>query len=131
MAWQALSPLVQLMQQPSFVYSHLQIPQVKLHWQQQMPLQVQQQLQRPSASMRQRFCSVPRATSSSQRQWILQPFEVFSNATEQRGRTHQWAPAGERHGKTPGCNPGPENGATADEPRSNRVEDDITQTPSK
>ena len=81
MAWQALSPLVQLMQQPSLVYSHLQIPTVKLHWQQGMPLHVQQQLQRPSANMRQRFCSVPRATSSSQRQWILQPFEVFSNST--------------------------------------------------
>ena len=92
MAQQALSPLVQLMQQPSFVYSHLQIPQVKLHWQQGMPLQVQQQLQRPSLSMRQRFCSVPRATSSSHRQWILQPLEVFSNSTEQRGSTHQLAP---------------------------------------
>jgi hypothetical protein len=91
MAWQALSPLVQLMQQPSLVYSHLQIPQVKLHWQQQMPLQVQQQLQSPSASMRQRFCNVPRATSSSQRQWILQPFEVFSNSIVQRGSTHQLA----------------------------------------
>jgi hypothetical protein len=107
------------------VYSHLQIPQVKLHWQQQMPLQVQQQLHRPSASMRQRFCNVPRATSSSQRQWILQPFDVFSNSTVQRGSTHQLAPAGEPLGKTPGCMPGPENGATADEPRSNRVEDDI------
>ncbi|HVT29013.1 MAG TPA: hypothetical protein VHE81_13440 [Lacipirellulaceae bacterium] len=68
MAAQALSPEVQLMQQPSLVYSHLQIPTVKLHWQQGIPLQVQQQLQSPSASMRQRFWSVPRATSSSQRQ---------------------------------------------------------------
>src|SRR5689334_8202201 len=119
------------MQQPSLVYSHLQIPQVKLHWQQEMPFSVQQQLHRPSANMRQRFCNVPRATSSSQRQWILHPFEVFSNWTVQRGNTHQFAPAGEPLGNTPGCNPGPENGATADEPRSNRVEDDITQTPSK
>ena len=94
MAWQALSPLVQLMQQPSLVYSHLQIPTVKLHWQQGIPLHVQQQLQRPSANMRQRFCKVPRATSSSQRQWILQPFEVFSNSTLQRGSTHQFADCG-------------------------------------
>ena len=102
MAWQALSPLVQLMQQPSLVYSHLQIPTVKLHWQQGIPLHVQQQLQRPSANMRQRFCSVPRATSSSQRQWILQPFEVFSNSTVQRGNTHQLALAGEPTGSVPG-----------------------------
>ncbi len=131
MAQQALSPDVQLMQQPSLVYSHLQIPIVKLHWQQVMPLHVQQQLQRPSASILQRFCRVPRATSSSQRQWILQPFEVFSNSTVQRGSTHQLAPAGEPAGIEPGWNPGPENGATADEPRSSKVDDDITQTPSK
>jgi hypothetical protein len=40
-AQQALSPDVQLMQQPSFVYSHLQMPTVKLHWQQQIPLMQQ------------------------------------------------------------------------------------------
>ena len=121
------------MQQPSLVYSHLQIPTVKLHWQQVMPLQVQQQLQRPSANMRQRFCSVPRATSSSQRQWILQPVEVFSNSTVQRGNTHQFALAGEPDGSEPGCRPwiGLENGATADEPRSNNCDDAMKQTPSK
>ncbi len=102
MAAQALSPEVQLMQQPSLVYSHLQIPTVKLHWQQGIPFRVQQQLQRPSANMRQRFCSVPRATSSSQRQWILQPLEVFSNSTLQRGSTHQLAVAGEPTGIEPG-----------------------------
>src|SRR3954463_9774101 len=121
MAWQALSPLVQLMQQPSLVYSHLQIPTVKLHWHQGIPLHVQQQLHRPSASMRQRFCSVPRATSSSQRQLILQPFAVFSNSTVQRGNTHQLALAGDPCGSELGWKPcsGLENGATADEPRSN------------
>jgi hypothetical protein len=65
MSQQALSPDVQLMQQPSLVYSHLQIPQVKLHWQTLMPLQQQVQLHRPSQSMRQRFCRVPQAISSS------------------------------------------------------------------
>src|SRR4029078_4904917 len=102
MAWQALSPLVQLMQQPSFVYSHLQIPTVTVRVQQQVALQVQAQLHRLSDSMGQRFCSVPRATSSSQRQWILQPFEVFSNSTVQRGTTHQLALAGETAGSAPG-----------------------------
>ncbi len=90
------------MQQPSFVNSHLQMPIVKLHWQQVMPLQVQQQLHKPSASILQRFCNVPRATSSSQRQWILQPVEVFSNFTVQRGNTHQLALAGEPVGNVPG-----------------------------
>jgi len=102
MAQQALSPDVQLMQQPSLVYSHLQMPMVRLTWQQVMPLHVQQQLHRPSASMRQRFCSVPRAISSSQRQWILQPLAVFSNSTVQRGSTHQLADAGEPAGIWPG-----------------------------
>jgi hypothetical protein len=102
MAQHSLSPEEQLMQQPSLVNSHLQLPQVKLHWQQVMPFQVQQQLHRPSASMRQRFCSVPRATSSSQRHWILQPLDVFSNSTVHRGNTHQLALAGEPDGTVPG-----------------------------
>jgi hypothetical protein len=102
MAQQALSPEVQLMQQPSFVYSHLQLPQHRFTWQHWMPFQVQQQLHRPSASILQRFCSVPRETSSSQRQWILQPVEVFSNSTVQRGRTHQFAVAGEPADTVPG-----------------------------
>jgi hypothetical protein len=63
-----LSPLVQEMQQPSEVYSHLQWQLAKVHWQHWMPLLVQQQLQQPSASMRQRFCSVAHESSSSQRQ---------------------------------------------------------------
>ena len=39
-AQQALSPDVQVILQPSFVYSHLQIPQVRLHWKTLIPLQV-------------------------------------------------------------------------------------------
>jgi hypothetical protein len=95
---QALSPEMQLMQQPSLVYSHLQIPQVKLHWQTQIPFWQQQQLQRPSLSMRQRFCRVPQEISSSHLQWILKPPVHFSNFTLQRGRTHQLAAAGEPAG---------------------------------
>jgi hypothetical protein len=84
-----LSPLVHEMQQPSAVYSHLQWQLAKVHWQHWMPLLVQQQLQQPSASMRQRFCSVAHDNSSSQRQWILKPPVHFSNSTLQRGTTHQ------------------------------------------
>ena len=101
MAAHCLSPDEQLMQQPSLVYSHLQLPQQRLTWQHWMPFQVQQQLHKPSASMRQRFCSVPREISSSQRHWILQPLAVFSNSTVQRGRTHQLAVAGEPAGIAP------------------------------
>ena len=90
------------MQQPSLVNSHLQMPIVKLHWQQVMPLHVHEQLHNPSASILHRFCNVPRATSSSQRQWILHPVEVFSNLTVHRGSTHQLALAGEPTGTAPG-----------------------------
>jgi hypothetical protein len=42
------SPLVQVMQQPSFVFSHLQWPQHRLKLQTWMPFQVQQHEQVPS-----------------------------------------------------------------------------------
>jgi hypothetical protein len=133
MSQQALSPEMQLMQQPSFVYSHLQIPQVRLHWQMQMPFWQQQQLHRPSHSIRQRFCSVPQLTSSSHLQWILNPPVHFSNLTLQRGSTHQLAEAGEPAGYVVGCQPGvcPPKGATAVADRSNKVEDAIIRTPFK
>lgn len=59
------SPLVQVMQTPSGVHSHLQLPQQRLHWQTVMPFQVQVQQQSPPASDRQRFCKVAQAISSS------------------------------------------------------------------
>ena len=65
---QPLSPLVQEMQQPLLVSSHLHVPQHRLTWQHGMPLSVQQQLQTPSQTILQRFCSVAQATSSSQTQ---------------------------------------------------------------
>ena len=49
---------LQVMQQPSDVVSHLQIPQVRLHWQTVSPLSVQQQEHRPPANALHRFCSV-------------------------------------------------------------------------
>lgn len=65
MSQQALSPLVQLIQTPSLVHSHLQRPQHRLQAQHWMPLQVQQQLQVPAASELQRFCNVAQLTASS------------------------------------------------------------------
>src|SRR5687767_9341622 len=85
----ALSPLVHVTQQPSLVNSHLHVPQQKLHWQMVMPLNVQQQLHMPPASILQRFCNAPQATSSSQEQVILKPPVHFSNFISQRGRTTQ------------------------------------------
>jgi hypothetical protein len=101
MAQQALSPLVHEMQQPSLVSSHLQVPQHRLTWQHWMPLSVQQQLQRLSQHMRQRFCSVAQATSSSHLQRILKPPVHFSNLSSQRGSTHQFAAVGAPVGAGP------------------------------
>lgn len=89
MAQQFLSPLVQVMQTPRSVISQTQLQQQKLHWQQTMPFIVQVQQHMPPASIRQRFCSVPQETSSSQLQIILQPPAHFSTLISQRGTTHQ------------------------------------------
>lgn len=88
----ALSPLMQVMQQPFSVYSQVQMPQARLCWQMVIPFSVQQQLQRLPASILHRFCSVPQATSSSQMQLSLKPPLHFSAVISQRGTTHQLAP---------------------------------------
>jgi hypothetical protein len=98
-----LSPLVQVMQQPSEVYSHLQWQLANVHWQHCRPFCVQQLLQQPSHSMRQRFCSVAQDSSSSHLQWILNPPVHFSNSTLQRGTTHQLPAAGAAAGNPLGC----------------------------
>ena len=87
MAQQAGSPEVQVMQQPSLVYSHLQVPHTRLHWTMVMPLTVQQQLHMPPASILQRFCRVAQATSSSHLQCIFMPSLHFSTLISQRGTT--------------------------------------------
>lgn len=89
MAQQCLSPLVQVMQTPSLVISQVQLQQAKLQLQQGMPFIVQVIEHMPPAIMRQRFCSVPQAISSSQQQTILQPPAHFSILISQRGTTHQ------------------------------------------
>jgi hypothetical protein len=119
-----LSPLVQVMEQPSLVFSHLQLANAKLHWQQQTPFLQQQHEQQPSHSMRQRFCSAPQATSSSHLQRILQPSCVFSNLIVQRGTTFQFENVGVGLGNDPGCHDvcGPYCGATTAVAHSNRLE---------
>jgi hypothetical protein len=93
MLWQSASPLVQVMQTPSLVVSHLHLPQHRLHWQTVMPFQVQQQLHAPPASILHRLCSAPHATSSSQTHLIFIPPVHFSILISQRGTISQ-LPAG-------------------------------------
>src|SRR4029079_3547453 len=74
-----------------------------VHWQHCKPFCVQQQLQQPSASMRQRVCNVAHDSSSSHLQWILNPPVHFSNSILHRGTTHQLPAAGAAAGKPLGC----------------------------
>jgi len=130
-AQHALSPLAQVMQQPSAVYSHLQMQQVRLHWQTVRPFKVAQHEHIPPASALHRFCRVAQATSSSQSQWILNPSLHFSNLSLQRGTTHQPGagapvakPVGE--GETAAVPAAPKNN-----PLSNTIVLDIETTPFK
>jgi hypothetical protein len=84
------SPLWQVMQQPSLVFSHVQWQQHRLMLQIWMPFQVQQHEQVPWQRAWQRFCSVAAAMASSHLQWILQPVLVFSNFSVQRGTTQMF-----------------------------------------
>jgi len=88
------SPLVQVMQTPSLVISHLHMPIVKLQQQTIMPFIIMQQLHMPPASMRQRFCTMPQATLSSQEQTIFIPPEHFSIFRVQRGTIIQFGATG-------------------------------------
>jgi hypothetical protein len=87
---QGLSPLSQVMQQPSAVGSQVQWQQQRLTWQTVWPLKVQQQEQHWPASILQSCCRVAAATSSSHLQCNLQPFLVFSNRSSHRGTTQQF-----------------------------------------
>jgi hypothetical protein len=57
-----------------------------LHWNTVVPFQVQQQLQAPPASILQRFCNAPQATSSSHEQVSFMPPAHFSNFAVHRGK---------------------------------------------
>lgn len=78
MSQQALSPLVQVMQQPLAVISHLHIAIIMLQLQTTIPFIVQQTLHIPPAIIAQRFCIIVQAAGSSQVQVIFIPPAHFS-----------------------------------------------------
>ena len=81
----ALSPLVQVMQTPLSVISHLHMPMVMLQQQTIMPFIIMQQLHMPPAIIVQRFCIMLQAILSSQMQVIFMPPVHFSILIVQRG----------------------------------------------
>ena len=82
---QAASPLVQVMQTPSSVISHLHMPIVMLQQQTIMPFIIMQQLHMPPAIMVQRFCIIVADILSSHLQVIFMPSLHFSIFIVQRG----------------------------------------------
>src|SRR5580658_5830926 len=85
MSQQPLSPLMQVMQTPSFVISHLHMPMVRLHMHTMVPFIMQQTLHFEPAIIEQRFCSMLQAILSSQTQVIFMPPVHFSILIVQRG----------------------------------------------
>jgi hypothetical protein len=85
MAQQFLSPLVQVMQTPMSVISHLHMPIIILQQQTIMPFIIMQQLHMPPAIIVQRFWSIPADILSSQTQLIFMPPVHFSNVILHRG----------------------------------------------
>jgi hypothetical protein len=79
------SPLVQVMEIPSGIISHLHMPIVKLQQQTIMPFIMQQQLHRPPVSIVQRFCIMLHAALSSHEHVIFMPPLIFSILNVQRG----------------------------------------------
>jgi hypothetical protein len=79
------SPLVQVMQTPSLVISHLHMPMVRQQQQTIMPFIMQQQLHMVPISDIHRFCMVLQATLSSLEHMIFMPPVHFSMVTLQRG----------------------------------------------
>jgi hypothetical protein len=91
-AAQSLSPLVQVMQTPMSVGSHLHMPIVRLQQQAIIPFIIMQHEHIPPAVMAQRFCSMPAETLSSQVQVIFIPPATFSKAIVQRGTIIMFMP---------------------------------------
>jgi hypothetical protein len=79
------SPLVQVMQTPSLVISHLHLPIIMLQQQTIMLFIIMQQLHIPPAIIVQRFCIIVADIVSSQVQVIFIPPLHFSIFMEQRG----------------------------------------------
>jgi hypothetical protein len=101
MSQQALSPLVQVTQQPSLVISTLQAPIVILQVQTTMPFIMQHMLHMPPVIMVQRFCIMVQAVGSSQTQVIFMPPAHFSTFMVQRGTMTMFGAMG-----TPGADIG-------------------------
>jgi hypothetical protein len=79
------SPLVQVMQTPSSVISHLHMPMVRLQQQTIMPFIITQQLHIAPAVIVQRFCTIVADILSSHLQIIFIPPLHFSMDTVHRG----------------------------------------------
>jgi hypothetical protein len=94
MAQQSLSPLVQVMQTPFSVISHLHIPITRLQQQAIIPFIIMQQLHMPPAIIVQRFCSMPTVIFSSLVQVIFIPPVHFSIFIVQRGTIIMFMPPG-------------------------------------
>jgi hypothetical protein len=88
------SPLVQVMQTPLSVISHLHMPMVILQQQTIMPFIMQQQLHMVPCSIVHRFCIMLQAMVSSQVQVIFMPPATFSNLKVQRGTIIMFMPVG-------------------------------------
>jgi hypothetical protein len=89
-----VSPLMQVIVQPSLVMSHLHMPMVRLHCITIMPFIIMQQLTIPPESMVQRFCIMEQATASSHEQVIFMPPVHFSIFMVQRGTIMKFGIAG-------------------------------------
>src|SRR2546425_4753048 len=85
MSQQALSPLMQVMDTPLALVSHLHTPMIRLQQETIMPFIVQQQLHMVPVREEHRFCSIPAAILSSQVQVIFMPPVHFSIFMVQRG----------------------------------------------
>ena len=85
MSQHALSPLVQVRQQPSAVISHLHIAIVMLQQHTVIPFIVQHTLHIPPAIIAHRFCIIVQAAGSSQAQVIFIPPAHFSTFIAHRG----------------------------------------------
>jgi hypothetical protein len=92
MAQQSLSPLVQVMQTPMSVASHLHMPIIRLQQQAIIPFIIMQQEHIPPAFMVHRFWSIPAATLSSQTQVIFMPPAHFSKVMVHRGTIIMFMP---------------------------------------
>jgi hypothetical protein len=84
-AQHAGSPLVQVMQTPSFVGSHLHMPIARLQQHIIIPFMIMQQLHMPPAIIEHRFCNIVADMASSHLQVIFMPPAHFSILILQRG----------------------------------------------